>query len=298
MVGGQGADAEVDLCLVHAHFDAAVLGEAFFGDVDAGHDLDAADEGALHAFWDAVALDTLAVNAVADADAVFHGLDMDIGGAVANGLDDHGLHELDDGGLGGVVDGILAHSGKVDGLVDGAIDGLVEGFIEGLEGGVDGFVDGLVGARGEDVVEIAFDAALGRQDGADFAVEAEAKDVEGFQVQWVVDGDAQLAVLDADGHDQVLAHEIVGDGVDDVGGNGTLVEVDVLEVVLGGQGLVNIVFGGEFEFEESLSYAQVLLLGIVDRPLLLLGIQDAPLNENFAQFLLVFGHNVSLTVTA
>ena len=90
VIGGQGADAEVHVDLVDDHLDAAVLGEAFFGDVDAGHDFEAADERAFHAQGDAVALDAFAVDAVADADAVLHRLDVNIAGAIADGFADHG----------------------------------------------------------------------------------------------------------------------------------------------------------------------------------------------------------------
>src|SRR5207244_4048715 len=39
--------AYVDLAVVHAHLDPAVLGQSFLGDVEPGHDLDAANDGGL-----------------------------------------------------------------------------------------------------------------------------------------------------------------------------------------------------------------------------------------------------------
>ena len=58
---------------------------------------------------------------------------------------------------------------------------------------------------------------LGARTVRDFLVQAEAEDVQHLQVQRVVDRDAQLAVLLAQGQDQVLAHQVVGDLVDGVG---------------------------------------------------------------------------------
>src|ERR1051325_694082 len=65
VITGQSADAEVDVVLIDGKLDAAVLGKALFSNVDAGHDLQALNQGALHAEGDAVALDAFAVDAMA-----------------------------------------------------------------------------------------------------------------------------------------------------------------------------------------------------------------------------------------
>src|SRR5262249_43399490 len=48
---GQGGDAEVDLALVEAEFDAAVLGQPALRDVEARHDLHAGGVGGVMISW-------------------------------------------------------------------------------------------------------------------------------------------------------------------------------------------------------------------------------------------------------
>ncbi len=81
--------------------DAAVLRQALLGDVELGHDLEARDHGALQR------LDVLrhrhlvqhAVDAVADAQVVLHGLDVDVRRALVERFADDLVHELDDARL-------------------------------------------------------------------------------------------------------------------------------------------------------------------------------------------------------
>src|SRR5205823_5995120 len=115
----------------------------------------------------------------------------------------------------------------------------------GGQGLVHRFVDGVGGRGVKEVVEIALDAAFGGQNGANFLVQAETKDVEGFQVEGIADGDLEFAVFLREGKDQVLFHQLVGDQRDGIGGHGAFVEVDELHVVLGREGLVDVAFGGE-----------------------------------------------------
>src|SRR5207253_5556013 len=97
--GGEGRDAEVDLVGVVAELDAAVLGEAAFGDIEVGHALDPGDEGGLEAIGRDHDLVEDAVHAEADAEDLFVGLEVDVGGAAADGVDQDHVDELDDGGL-------------------------------------------------------------------------------------------------------------------------------------------------------------------------------------------------------
>src|SRR5207248_1892269 len=70
-------DADIDFAVVDAHLDAAILGQAFLGDVQPGHDLEPTDDGRLEAInfrRQGLRLQKT-VNAVTNLQAVFARLD-------------------------------------------------------------------------------------------------------------------------------------------------------------------------------------------------------------------------------
>jgi len=83
-----------------AHKDvyAAVLGQPAFGDVQAGHDLDAAGDGGQHLERRAELFIQRPVHAVADTKGVVVRLDVDIGCAFLDGIEDEVVHQFDDRG--------------------------------------------------------------------------------------------------------------------------------------------------------------------------------------------------------
>src|SRR5690606_4377899 len=88
---GDDADAEVELddgaaLGAVAEGDASVLWDALLGDVEVGHDLQAADDGRAEAVDGGADVGPLedAVDAVADDELVLVGLDVDVGGALAD----------------------------------------------------------------------------------------------------------------------------------------------------------------------------------------------------------------------
>src|SRR5262249_24994813 len=91
-------DADVDLASLDAHLDAPVLGQPLLGDVEAGHDLDAADDGGLEAVdLGRQVLDLQqAVDAVADAQGAFFVFDVDVAGPLVGRLDEDLVDQLDD----------------------------------------------------------------------------------------------------------------------------------------------------------------------------------------------------------
>ncbi len=94
-------DADVDLAALDAHLDAAVLRQALLGDVEPRHDLDAADDRRLEAIdlrRQHLRLQH-AVDAVADAERFFLGLDVNVAGALVGRLDQDLVDQLDDRGL-------------------------------------------------------------------------------------------------------------------------------------------------------------------------------------------------------
>ncbi len=83
----KGADAEVDLAAVQHHVDAAVLRQAALADVQRRHDLDAAGDRAEQVLRHLQRLVQPAVDAVADSQAAFGRLDVDVAGAFLDGVD-------------------------------------------------------------------------------------------------------------------------------------------------------------------------------------------------------------------
>ncbi|MNM94699.1 hypothetical protein D3C81_1071160 [compost metagenome] len=103
MRGGHGAHAQVQLLALHAQHDAAVLRQAAFGDVELGHDLDAADHCGGEVHRRAFAIDQHAVDAVTHLQAILERLDVDVGGAQFHRTLDQQVHQADDRRFGGQV---------------------------------------------------------------------------------------------------------------------------------------------------------------------------------------------------
>jgi hypothetical protein len=186
----------------------------------------------------------------------------------------------------------FVHARLVDRLVDRAVDRLIHRVdrLSDVERLVHRLVDGVLRGRLEEIVEDRFDPALGRQDRAQVFVETESEDVDHFQVERVVDGQADLPAVEAERQDDVLLHQLVGDEVDGVGRDGVLVEVDVLHAVLHGQGLVDHGLATHLEIGEGFADAEVFALGMLEGAGDVLGGDGLQVDENFAQLLLLSCH--------
>ena len=122
VVGGQDADAEIVVFAVGGELDPAVLRAAALGDVELGENLDAGEHRPQQAAGRVVALYQTAVDAVADADPVFEGLDVDVARPQLHRLGDDQINELHHRGIGVVFlgrGGLLldCRLGEVDGGV-------------------------------------------------------------------------------------------------------------------------------------------------------------------------------------
>ena len=93
---GQRRNTQVDLATVVDDGDPPILGLAPLGDVDVGHDLESADHAALDRPGCPLHLVQYAVDAVPHPHVVLGGLDMDVGGAVGDGLADDQVDEAHD----------------------------------------------------------------------------------------------------------------------------------------------------------------------------------------------------------
>ena len=93
----QGRDAEVDLAVVEAELDAPVLREPALGDVEVGHDLETREDRRLEPLGRRQHLVQYAIHPEPDAEDLLVRLEVDVGGALLDRVDEHHVHELDDG---------------------------------------------------------------------------------------------------------------------------------------------------------------------------------------------------------
>ena len=95
MIRRAGRDSEVNLRLVHFEFDATVLGNALFGDVDARHQFEASKNCGLHPLGEVVPNRTDPIDPVTQHNSVGHGLNVNVRSAVANRFLDDPVHQRD-----------------------------------------------------------------------------------------------------------------------------------------------------------------------------------------------------------
>ena len=104
---GNGAHAQVEFLALHPLHDPAVLRQAALGDVEFGHDLDAADHRRGQVGRRALALFQHAIDAVAHLQPIFERFDMDVGRAQFHCALDHQVHQPDHRRLRGQVAQVL-----------------------------------------------------------------------------------------------------------------------------------------------------------------------------------------------
>ena len=95
--GGHGGHAHVHLTTIDHRGELAVLRSTTFDDVHARHDLQTTHQAEMHRQRQPLCLHQVAVDAVANAQDVVEGLDMDVGCAIAESLSDDVRDEVDDG---------------------------------------------------------------------------------------------------------------------------------------------------------------------------------------------------------
>ncbi len=97
--GWQRRDAEVDVLAKHPETNPAVLGQTALGDIELGHELDAGNYSSAHLArrrFDGI---HHAINSNADAQLVFHRLDVNVTGAAFDGARNEQVHHANDGGF-------------------------------------------------------------------------------------------------------------------------------------------------------------------------------------------------------
>ena len=240
--GGEGGDAEVDFVGVVAELDAAVLGEAAFGDVEVGHDLDAGDEGGLQALGGGHDLVEHAVDAEADAEDLFVGLEVDVGGAAADGIDQDHVDESDERRLVGRLlqfeDVDLAAAAIVV-RQDLDLARLVLQFADDI--GQDGVLPVIA------ALDRLLDRALRRHHRHDAKRGEELDVVEGEDVGGVGHRQRKRVSGSFDREHLVLAGHVPGHELEDVGIDVELGERDRGDAVLPGEEADKLLLGQELE---------------------------------------------------
>ena len=99
MHGGHDGDAQVVVFAADADAHAPVLRQAAFGDVQAAHDLEPRDQGQLHLLGRRGRVHQDAIDAVAQPQRLLKRLDVDVAGAVFDGLNQDEVGQLDDRGF-------------------------------------------------------------------------------------------------------------------------------------------------------------------------------------------------------
>ena len=261
MDGGQAGDTEVDLAAGDGEGDAAILRHAALGDIEVGEDLDTRDDGERHAERRRVHLVERAVHAVADLEVLLEGLDVNIGGAVGDGLVEDEVDEADDGGGGG---------GALDALLVGGVGVKLGELFDERVGGV---------AAGEALVDGGLDLRLGGEDEADFAGEEEGELVDDVGLNEVRGGEGDVVALGLDGHDGVHPHAGHGDEVLQRVVKGELGEVDDVGALAAGHEGEEVVLAKDVQVEDEF-LVRLAAFDVLADKLLGLGIVDEAVLED------------------
>ena len=193
---------------VHADFDATILRHALLGDVEVRKDFDTRDNGGLKALERRRHGDFLqvAVNAVADAELVLEGFEVNVRCAQLDGVTQHLVHEADDARvLGGTVEVVVRdaflHDFEARLLVERA-DGvradaemLLHLALDGLAGREDRRereaghgLEGVEALRGEEAAGGDFHRAVGAAEREQMLLEQHARGKQGEHLTVGLDG--------------------------------------------------------------------------------------------------------------
>ncbi len=264
--GGQRGDAHVDDLLgrggVDLGLDAAVLGQAPLGDVDAGDELEPGRDLVLQVHRRLHVLVQHAVDAQAHAEFLLVGLEMDVRRPLDDGVVEDEVDQLD--GRGVLVDVpfrrdvVVLHLHDLDVGILAQLD-LVEELL-GLDagGGAVILVDGLQDGR------------LGGDDRLDAQVGGEADLLLHEQVGRVGHGQGEVGADAVDGDDHVLAGDVGLDQLDHLLVDLELGEVDRRVAELLAQHLGDVLLGHVAEADQDAAQLARLLFLHLQRVLELL----------------------------
>ena len=273
VVGGQHADAEVVVFAIGRELDASVLRPAAFGDIEFREDLDARKDGTQQPSRRVVAFDETTVYAVADADPVFEGLDVDVAGPQLNRLGDDEAAELDDR--------------RIRRFLCGSRGGLFHGRFGEVDRRVGEFLEHRVGALavGEAVVAIdrLHDLLPRGEAHLDVAVEDEAELLLQFHVGGVARGQSKGAAHFGEREDRVFTGHALGEQFDHILRHGHASEVDDLQPVGLAEDIHHLVGWGVAELDDLVVHLRAGCARHAGRLRQLLGTDDPLGNQEFGK---------------
>jgi len=249
--GRDRGHAEVDLALLGRKLDAPVLGHKPLGDVHVGHDLDPRDDGRMEPLGGRALLNQETIDAVLDLEFVLKRLDVDIAGAVLDGLQDDQVDQVDQGRL------------------PSDLTELGRGQVLALQGAIAVLVLG-----GQVVQHPGHVAAVEPQDGgvhldrvsvvpSDGTTGHDPQVFHGLGLKRVDHGHGQPPVLIAQGKDLVPVDKVRGDQADDLRADGDVVQIHPLNPGLKGKGLLKLGLRDVTQLDEDhaeLAVSHLLLL--------------------------------------
>ena len=290
-LGREGGHAEVDHAAGDGQLDAAVLGHAPFGDVEARDHLEARRDRQGEMARRRGHFVEGAVHAVADLEFVLEGLEVDVAGPVLHGLVDH---EIDEAHHGARIGGGL-HRGDVVGA--GAafeqVAGVRELALQAGEHVLHGLVFGAVIA-GNGVGDFA-----GRGDHElDVLRQHEADFVARFGPDEIGDGQRDGRGVDGDGHHVVHARDAAGHGLEGFGGHAHVLEIHPLRAQQLRDQVQPLLFGDEPHFLGDVLGRLAGAFVLVDDLGGLAVVDQAVADQLLQKHVGIFGHGGILSMVA
>ncbi len=260
MVARKGRDTEIDVLSVDVPLDTTVLWQSLLRNVHARENLQTRHEGRLHVFRDIVLLQTDAVDTVADANAVGHRLDVNIAGPHAIGGVDDQVYQPDDrpvvavrGRLGPHRLGrqFAAHLGQFGRR---RVDTVPETVIL--------FGRNLLFERS---VDVRSDLLGTGQIAFELGIQTQSNRIHHVQVHRVADDQLQTTVGNTQRQDAVPTDQILRDDFHRVRGDRDLIQIDVFQAELLGEGLGKGFLVNQLQIEQDLAKPLVVRLAGLDR---------------------------------
>jgi hypothetical protein len=225
------------------------LREAALGDVERAHDFEAAGDGVLELDRRLHLLHQHAVDAVADAELLLVGLDVDVARALLDRVEEDGVDEADDRR----ALGLLLQLHEVDVVT---IDGEIDLFLGELREHVV-VVRGAAGVVG--ALDRGDDPGLRGHDRLDVEAREELDVVDGVEVRRIGHGHDERRAGARERDDLVLLADLARDELDEVGLHLVLVQVDRGDAVLGREEMGDFPVGNVAELCQGVAEVRAVL---------------------------------------